>query len=81
MKKVHYNPFPIPSPTPEQQRADRMALGWTQSKAAALLHVELRTYRRWEKGTVPMSPWFRELFLIKAGLHPVYGERLPKKEG
>ena len=48
----------------------REKYGWTQTEAAALVHVTLRAWQWWESGKrrMPIGLW--ELILIKAGLHP-----------
>jgi len=53
------------SPTPEEVRAAREATGLTQAKAAALVHTDARSWRRWELGERAMHPAFWELFCIK----------------
>ena len=58
------------NPTPSKIVEIRKKYGWTQSEAAALVHVTLRTWQWWESGkrSMPVGLW--ELFLIKAELHP-----------
>lgn len=57
-------------PTPAQIRCKRRKHGLTQSQAAALVHVTLRTWQMWEAENVkssvkiPLGTW--ELFTIKA---------------
>lgn len=62
-------------PTPHQIRSVRLALGLTQAEAAAWVHVTPRAWQWWESGErqMPLASW--ELCVVKAGLHPVYGER------
>ena len=57
-------------PTPNKIVEIIRRYGWTQSEAAVLVHVTLRTWQWWESGkrSMPIGLW--ELFLIKAGLHP-----------
>lgn len=58
------------SPTPEQIKAARLSAGLTKEQAAETIHVELRTWQRYEgegKHTRVMHPAFWELFLIKTG--------------
>ena len=57
---------PAANPTPEQVKADRQAAGLTQSQAAALIHVNLRTWQQWEGGERRMHPAFWQLYLIKS---------------
>jgi putative transcriptional regulator len=62
----------LKSPTPEQLKSTRKALGYTQKEAAALVHVSLRAWQLWEAGGRKMPPGIWELCVIKAGLHPLY---------
>lgn len=55
-------------PTPENIRAARERAGLTQSGAGALLHVNLRSWQKWEGGERAMHLAFWELFLIKTGV-------------
>lgn len=66
----------LKSPTPEQLKSARMALGFTQKEAAELVHVTLRAWQLWEAGERKMPAGIWELCVIKAGLHPLY--RAPK---
>lgn len=52
-------------PTPEEIKSARAAAGLTQSSAAALIYVSLRTWQQWEAADREMSPAFFELFLLK----------------
>lgn len=59
-------------PTAHQVAAAREAAGLSQAQAAALVHTDARTWRRWELGpgyqsgrAMPLAAW--ELFLIKTG--------------
>jgi DNA (cytosine-5)-methyltransferase 1 len=58
---------PITQPTPDQIKAAREAAGLTQTEAANLAWVKLRTWQDWEyaKTPIPLGLW--ELFLIKIG--------------
>lgn len=47
-------------------RKRRLALGLTQTQAAALIGGGLRTWQDWEYGRRNMPPAKLELFLIKA---------------
>ncbi len=62
----------LKSPSPEQIKAMRMALGHTQKEAAELVHVSLRAWQLWEAGDRKMLPGIWELCVIKVGLHPIY---------
>lgn len=62
----------LKSPSAEQIKATRMALGYTQKEAAELVHVSLRAWQLWEAGDRKMLPGIWELCVIKAGLHPIY---------
>lgn len=62
--------IPPSSPTPEQIREIRLAAGLTQTEAAALAYVALRTWQKWEDSTggesartMPAAAW--ALFLIR----------------
>ena len=56
-----------PPPTPAAIRAAREAAGLTQPQAAALVHTDTRSWRRWELGERAMHPAFWELFRLKTG--------------
>lgn len=43
----------------------RAAVGLSQAEAAATVHVDLRTWQRWEAGDRAMHAAFFELFLLK----------------
>jgi putative transcriptional regulator len=62
----------LKSPTSEQLKSIRKALGYTQREAAQLVHVSLRAWQLWEAGDRVMPPSTWELCVIKAGLHPLY---------
>lgn len=62
----------LKSPSPEQIKAMRTALGYTQKEAAELVHVSLRAWQLWEAGDRKMLPGIWELCVIKSGLHPLY---------
>jgi DNA-binding XRE family transcriptional regulator len=62
----------LKSPTPDQLKSTRKALGYTQKEAAELVHVSLRAWQLWEAGDRKMPPGIWELCVIKAGLHPLY---------
>jgi DNA-binding transcriptional regulator YiaG len=60
------------SPSPEQIKSVRLALGYKQKEAASLVHVSLRAWQMWEAGDRKMPPPIWELYVIKAGIHPLY---------
>jgi putative transcriptional regulator len=62
-------------PSPERIKSARLALGYTQKEAAALVHVSLRAWQMWEAGDRKMPPAVWELCVIKTGLHPLYVPR------
>ena len=51
------------TPTPDAIRAAREAAGLTQAVAAALVHVDARTWRRWEAGATRMHPAIWDAFV------------------
>jgi DNA-binding transcriptional regulator YiaG len=55
-------------PTKDEVKAARKEAKLTQAKAAAVVHVALQSWQRWEQGDHIMHPAYWELFLIKAGL-------------
>ena len=59
-------------PTPKNLRDARLALGYTQKEAAAMVHVTIRAWQLWEAGHRRMPPGLWELCVIKVGLHPTY---------
>lgn len=65
----------LPPPSPQKIRTLRASLGLTQREAAESVHVTLRAWQLWEAGQrkMPSATW--ELCVIKAGLHPLYGQR------
>ena len=54
------------SPTPAQLKKLREKSGLTQSDAASLLYVSLRTWQNWEAGTHEMHPAHWEVFQNEA---------------
>jgi putative transcriptional regulator len=66
----------LKSPHPDQVKATRKTLGFTQKESAEMVHSSLRAWQLWEAGdrTMPAGIW--ELFVIKTGLHPLYKPRL-----
>lgn len=59
-------------PTTDQISAAREQSGLTQLQAAALVHVDIRSWRRWELGerAVNLAAW--ELFLLRSHQHPTH---------
>ncbi|OJB40380.1 hypothetical protein BGV56_00875 [Burkholderia ubonensis] len=57
----------IVSPSAAELRAARESVSLTQAEAAKLLHVDKRTWQKWEGSERGMHPAFFELFLIKTG--------------
>lgn len=55
------------NPTPAEIRAARERTGLTQAQAADLLHVDLRSWQKWEGGERSMHPAFWELLRLKLG--------------
>lgn len=56
------------SPTPKTIIEVRLKTGLTQTKAAGLVHVKLRSWQHWEAGDRAMHPGFWELFRIKSAV-------------
>lgn len=54
------------SPSPQDIREKRQALGLTQTQAGALTCTSVRQWQKWEYGEHKMHPGLWELFLIKA---------------
>ena len=55
------------SPTPDEIRAARDAVGATQAEAAAKVYCHTYTWVKWERGERRMPRATYELFLIKTG--------------
>jgi DNA (cytosine-5)-methyltransferase 1 len=55
------------SPAPVEIRAGRERASLNQMEAAALLHVDMRLWQKWELGEREMHPAFWELFCLKTG--------------
>lgn len=55
------------NPTPQQIRKARKEAGYTQAEAGKLVHVSMRTWRRYEAGDTKMSAGTWELFTKKVG--------------
>lgn len=64
MSPKHSQPSFVPPAALIKQ--ERCARGLTQDKAATLVHVNLRSWQKWESGERPMHPAFWELFLLKS---------------
>lgn len=62
------------TPTPQQIKEARANAGLTQSAAATVARVTLRTWQKYEGGEVSISPAVWELFLIKSGQHDTYAK-------
>jgi DNA-binding transcriptional regulator YiaG len=54
----------VNAPSPLEISAARAAAGLTQTEAAGVVYVELRTWQRWESGDRDMHPAMFELFMI-----------------
>jgi len=54
----------------EQVKADREAAQLTQTEAAKIVEVTLRTWQRWESGKNTMSLQMRQIFQARTGLGP-----------
>lgn len=65
----------LKSPQPDQVKVTRKALGFTQKESAEMVQSSLRAWQLWEAGDRTMPPGIWELFVIKTGLHPLYGAR------
>ena len=61
------DPEILKPPTPKQIAQTRIKADLTQEKAAALIHITLRTWQRYEYGDRVMHLAMWELFLIKTG--------------
>lgn len=57
---------PASNPSPDAIKAARKAAGLTQTAAAQLIYVSLRTWQDYEAGKTRMHPGLRELFNRKA---------------
>ncbi|KVU15676.1 hypothetical protein WK62_27755 [Burkholderia ubonensis] len=57
----------VVSPSGAELRAIRLSLSLTQPEAAKVVHVDTRTWQKWEGGERGMHPAYLELFLIKTG--------------
>lgn len=56
----------IKPPEPNEIKDLRKLLGLDAEKASSLMHVNKRTWQRWERGDTPMPYAYWELFAIKA---------------
>jgi DNA-binding XRE family transcriptional regulator len=59
------------NPTPELIKQTRKEAKLTQTKAAALIHKQLRTWAQYEAGDRKMDAAYWELFLIKISKNEV----------
>lgn len=59
------------TPTPEEVRAARSAVGLTQTEASETVHASMRAWQQWEGGERTMPPGLFELFMIKTGQWPL----------
>lgn len=59
------------SPTVTTIRDARIAASLTQSEAAQVVRVSLRTWQHWEAGDRAMPPGLFELFMLKTGQWPL----------
>ncbi len=59
--------IPVYEPTPEAVRLARVTANLTQTDAAAVVHVALRTWQQYEYGERRMSSGLWELFVRKVG--------------
>lgn len=50
---------------PSNIKEKRLEAGLTQSQAAQVVYVHLRTWIRWETGSVPMPRGLWELFVLR----------------
>ncbi len=58
------------SPSPFQIRQARKKADLGQAEAAAIVHLEQRAWRRYEKDEAAMNPAVWEYFLLQTGQHP-----------
>lgn len=63
------------SPTPDEVRQAREAVGMTMRDAAALIGRHHNRWTEYEGGVYPMPPPLWELFLVKTNQHPQYMPR------
>ncbi|WP_086642903.1 DNA-binding transcriptional regulator [Acetobacter sp. DsW_063] len=54
------------TPTPDEIRARRLAIGLTQTEAAELIYSRMRSWQNWEAGERTMHPGLWELFCLKS---------------
>ena len=55
------------NPTPEEIKAARLRLGYTQAQAASVIYCGYRAWAEWEGSNRKMHPGLWELFNIKTG--------------
>lgn len=51
--------------TPKEIKEARVKAGLTLQEAADLVHVNVRSWQKWEAGERSMHPAFWELFILK----------------
>ena len=56
---------PPATPLPEGIKSARVAAGFTQTQAAAIVHSSRRRWQEWEAGQHRMHPGLWELFALK----------------
>lgn len=61
------------SPTSDEIKRSRAAIGYTQEQAAAVIHCHAYTWQKYELGSREMHPAFWELWQLKTK------RRRPKK--
>ena len=54
------------NPTPQEIKQARLNAGLTQKQCADMVHVNIRSWQKWEGGERPMNLAAWELFLIKS---------------
>lgn len=57
-------------PTPQQIKEARLDAGLTQQQCADLVHVNIRSWQKWESGERPMNLAAWELFNLKVRKKP-----------
>lgn len=68
----------IEIPDSEVIKQTRIKAGFSQSQCAELVHVELRSWQRWEAGDRQINGAAWELFLIKIGKRKVHNANRKK---
>jgi DNA-binding transcriptional regulator YiaG len=70
---------PARTPTPEQVREARDAVGLSQRQAAELVHSTTKAWERWESGERPCHPAIFELFAMKSHALSVARTHIPDR--